>query len=411
MIEFEKTKLANGLTLIVHQDKSTPIVAFNLLYDVGSKHESANRTGFAHLFEHLMFEGSENIPSFDTPLQLIGAQNNAFTSTDVTNYYITVPKENLETAFWLESDRLNNLAFSEESLRLQKNVVIEEFKQRYLNQPYGDMWLKLRPLAYQVHPYQWATIGKNTDHIEEATLDEVKAFFNKHYKPQNAILVVAGDVEFESVVKLTEKWFGGINKPDEPRAKLPLEPVQTERRTQTIKGNVPQNAIYMAFKMPSRREEDYVAVDLVSDVLSRGDSSRFYQKLIKGKQLFSEIDAYVSGEMERGLFVVAGKLRDGISFKEAEAAIWEEINLICNELVSQEELEKSVNKVESTLAFSEMEVLNKAMNLAFAELHSDASLVNEEINQYLKATVQDIQKAAQDYLRPEKASVLFYEKA
>jgi zinc protease len=411
MIQFKKTKLANGLTLIVHQDKSTPIVAFNLLYDVGSKHESANRTGFAHLFEHLMFEGSENIPSFDTPLQLIGAQNNAFTSTDVTNYYITTPKENLETAFWLESDRLNNLAFSEKSLRLQKNVVIEEFKQRYLNQPYGDMWLKLRPLVYKVHPYQWATIGKNTDHIEEATLDEVKAFFNKHYKPQNAILVVAGDVDFEAVLKLTEKWFGGINKPEELREELPLEPVQTERRTQTIKGNVPQNAIYMAFKMPSRREEDYVPVDLVSDVLSRGDSSRFYQKLIKGKQLFSEIDAYVSGEMERGLFVVAGKLSDGITFELAEAAIWEEINLICTELVSQEELEKSINKVESTLAFSEMEVLNKAMNLAFAELHSDASLVNEEINQYLKATVQDIQKAAQHYLRPEKASVLFYEKA
>lgn len=411
MIHFEKTKLANGLTLIVHQDKSTPIVAFNLLYDVGSKHESAHRTGFAHLFEHLMFEGSENIPSFDTPLQLIGAQNNAFTSTDVTNYYITVPKENLETAFWLESDRLNNLAFSEESLRLQKNVVIEEFKQRYLNQPYGDMWLNLRPLAYKVHPYQWATIGKSTDHIEEATLEEVKAFFYKHYKPQHAILVVAGDVEYDSVLKLTEKWFGGIEKPDETREELPLEPIQEERRTKTITGNVPQNAIYMAFKMPSRREKDYVAVDLVSDVLSRGDSSRFYQKLIKGKQLFSEIDAYVSGEMERGLFVIAGKLRDGITFEQAELAIWEEINLITNDLVSQEELEKSVNKVESTLAFSEMEVLNKAMNLAFAELHSDASLVNEEINQYLKATVHDIKKAAKQYLSPEKASVLFYEKA
>jgi zinc protease len=411
MIQFEKTTLANGLTLIVHQDKSTPIVAFNLLYDVGSKHESSERTGFAHLFEHLMFEGSENIPSFDTPLQMIGAQNNAFTSTDVTNYYITVPKDNLETAFWLESDRLNNLAFSEESLRLQKNVVIEEFKQRYLNQPYGDMWLKLRPLAYKKHPYQWATIGKNTTHIEEASLDEVKAFFNKHYKPQNAILVVAGDVEFDEILKLTEKWFGGINKPSEIRAELPVEPIQTARREETVKGNVPQNAIYMAFKIPSRREADYVPVDLVSDVLSRGDSSRFYQKLIKGKQLFSEVDAYVSGEMERGLFVIAGKLRDEITFEQAESAIWEEIDLMCNELASQEELEKSVNKVESTLAFSEMEVLNKAMNLAFAELQSDASLVNTEIDQYLNATVEHIQNAAKQYLSREKASVLFYEKA
>ncbi|MFT6845076.1 MAG: zinc protease [Flavobacteriales bacterium] len=411
MISFKKTKLSNGLTLIVHQDKSTPIAAFNLLYDVGSKHETEDLTGFAHLFEHLMFEGSENIPSFDKPLQMIGAQNNAFTSTDVTNYYITVPKDNIETAFWLESDRLNNLAFSEKSLALQKNVVIEEFKQRYLNQPYGDIWLKLRPLAYKTHPYRWATIGKNIQQIEDATLDQVKAFFNKHYVPENAILVVAGDIEYDQILSLTEKWFGGITKPDSPRLPIPREAIQQSRREERCSADVPQDAIYMAFQMPSRGEENYVPVDLVSDVLSRGDSSRFYKNLIKGKQLFSELDAFVTGEMEQGLFVVAGKLSDNVTFEEAEKAIWNEINQLKENLVSTEELQKVINKVESTLAFSEMEVLNKAMNLAFAELLGDANLVNEEINNYLAVTPSDIQSVTQQYLGENQVSVLFYEKA
>jgi zinc protease len=411
MISFKKTKLSNGLTLIVHQDKSTPIAAFNLLYDVGSKHETEDLTGFAHLFEHLMFEGSENIPSFDKPLQMIGAQNNAFTSTDVTNYYITVPKDNIETAFWLESDRLNNLAFSEKSLALQKNVVIEEFKQRYLNQPYGDIWLKLRPLAYKTHPYRWATIGKNIQQIEDATLDQVKAFFNKHYVPENAILVVAGDIEYDQILSLTEKWFGGITKPDSPRLPIPREAIQQSRREERCSADVPQDAIYMAFQMPSRGEENYVPVDLVSDVLSRGDSSRFYKNLIKGKQLFSELDAFVTGEMEQGLFVVAGKLSDNVTFEEAEKAIWNEINQLKENLVSTEELQKVINKVESTLAFSEMEVLNKAMNLAFAELLGDANLVNEEINNYLAVTPFDIQSVTQQYLGENQVSVLFYEKA
>jgi zinc protease len=411
MISFKKTKLSNGLTLIVHQDKSTPIAAFNLLYDVGSKHETEDLTGFAHLFEHLMFEGSENIPSFDKPLQMIGAQNNAFTSTDVTNYYITVPKDNIETAFWLESDRLNNLAFSEKSLALQKNVVIEEFKQRYLNQPYGDIWLKLRPLAYKTHPYRWATIGKNIQQIEDAMLDQVKAFFNKHYVPENAILVVAGDIEYDQILSLTEKWFGGITKPDSPRLPIPREAIQQSRREERCSADVPQDAIYMAFQMPSRGEENYVPVDLVSDVLSRGDSSRFYKNLIKGKQLFSELDAFVTGEMEQGLFVVAGKLSDNVTFEEAEKAIWNEINQLKENLVSTEELQKVINKVESTLAFSEMEVLNKAMNLAFAELLGDANLVNEEINNYLAVTPFDIQSVTQQYLGENQVSVLFYEKA
>lgn len=410
MISFKKTKLSNGLTLIVHQDKSTPIVAFNLLYDVGSKHETENLTGFAHLFEHLMFEGSENIPAFDEPLQLIGAQNNAFTSTDVTNYYITVPKENLESAFWLESDRLHQLAFSEESLKLQKNVVIEEFKQRYLNQPYGDVWLKLRPLAYQVHPYQWATIGKSIKHIEDATLDQVKAFFETHYKPQHGILVVAGDVDYDEVLALTEKWFGGIVKPNIDRPAFPIEPKQTARREEKCIADVPQNAIYMAFHIPGRRDDDYVPVDLVSDVLSRGDSSRFYKNLIKGQQLFSELDAYVTGEMEQGLFVIAGKLQDGVSFEDAEAAIWIELNALKNNEIAADELQKVINKVESTLAFSEMEVLNKAMNLAFAELQSDANLVNEEINKYTATTPANISDMVGKYLGENQVSVLLYEK-
>lgn len=409
MIKFEEHILKNGLTVIIHQDKSTPIAAVNLMYNVGSKHESSNRTGFAHLFEHLMFEGSEHIPSYDTPLQLIGGQNNAFTSTDVTNYYVTLPKENLETAFWLESDRMLNLAFSEESLRVQKNVVMEEFKQRYLNQPYGDMWLNLRPLAFKQHPYRWATIGESLTHIEEASLNEVKDFFNTHYNPHNAVLVVAGDLETENVLALAEKWFGSIEKPKRPTPVFPTEPKQTERRTQHKEVDVPQPAIYMAWHIVAKTDPEFPAVDLVSDVLSRGDSSRFTKNLIKGKQLFSELDAYVTGEIEPGLFVIGGKLSEGVSLEQAEVAIWEEINEIKVNGITTQELTKVVNKVESTLAFGEMDLLNKSMNLAFACIQGDTNMVNTEIEKYLAVRPEEVQEAAKQYLGAHQVSVLTYQ--
>lgn len=408
MIEFDKFTLENGLRVIVHRDETTPMAAVNLLYNIGSKDEDPERTGFAHLFEHLMFGGSVNIPNYDEPLQLVGGDNNAWTSNDVTNYYLTVPKDNLETAFWLESDRMLSLAFSEKSLEVQRNVVIEEFKQRYFNQPYGDVWLHLRPLAYKRHPYQWSTIGKSIEQIETVQLDEVKAFFFKHYAPNNAILVVSGNVETENVKHLAEKWFGPIERREIAERNLPEEPEQTELRTLHLERNVPFDAIYMAFHMGKRIDDEFYSTDLVSDVLSNGQSSRIFQKLIKERNLFSSIDAYLTGDFEPGLFLVTGKLSEGVSFEEAEAAIWEELNKIATEKVTDYELQKVKNKIESSLVFSEISYLNKAMNLATHELLGDANDINTEVEKYRKVSIDDILNTSAKLFRKENCSTLYY---
>ncbi|WP_321299553.1 pitrilysin family protein [Marinifilum fragile] len=408
MIEFDKFTLENGLRVIVHRDETTPMAAVNLLYNIGSKDEDPERTGFAHLFEHLMFGGSVNIPNYDEPLQLVGGDNNAWTSNDVTNYYLTVPKDNLETAFWLESDRMLSLAFSEKSLEVQRNVVIEEFKQRYFNQPYGDVWLHLRPLAYKKHPYQWSTIGKSIEQIETVQLDEVKAFFFKHYAPNNAILVVSGNVETENVKHLAEKWFGPIERREIAERNLPEEPEQTELRTLHLERNVPFDAIYLAFHMGKRIDDEFYSTDLVSDVLSNGQSSRIFQKLIKERNLFSSIDAYLTGDFEPGLFLVTGKLSEGVSFEEAEAAIWEELNKIATEKVTDYELQKVKNKIESSLVFSEISYLNKAMNLATHELLGDANDINTEVEKYRKVSIDDILNTSAKLFRKENCSTLYY---
>lgn len=408
MIEFDKFTLKNGLRVIVHRDETTPMAAVNILYNIGAKDENPERTGFAHLFEHLMFGGSVNIPNYDEPLQLVGGDNNAWTNNDITNYYLTVPKANLETAFWLESDRMLSLAFSEKSLEVQRSVVIEEFKQRYFNQPYGDVWLHLRPLAYQEHPYQWPTIGKSIDHIEKATLEEVKDFFFHHYAPNNAIMVVAGNVETNQVKELAEKWFEPIERREIAERNLPVEPVQTEFRSKKIESNVPFDAIYMAFHMGKRMDEDFYIVDLVSDVLSNGQSSRIFQSLVKEKNLFSSIDAYLTGDFEPGLFLITGKLIEGVEMEAAEAAIWEELNKIASEKVDAYELQKVKNKVESTLVFSEISYLNKAMNLATHELLGDANDINKEVEKYQKVTTDDILNKSAELFRKENCSTLYY---
>ena len=410
MITFEKFELENGLKVIVHKDETTPIVAFNLLYDVGARDEDENQTGFAHLFEHLMFGGSVNIPNFDEPLQKVGGDNNAFTSNDITNYYITIPKENLETAFWLESDRMLSLAFTDKSLEVQRQVVIEEFKQNYLNQPYGDVWLLLRPLAYQKHPYKWATIGKEISHIENATMQDVKDFFYKHYLPNNAILVVAGDVESDNIKQLCEKWFGDIKPSNVPKRNLPKEPLQTEERRLKVERDVPSNAIYKAYKMCNRIHPDYFATDLLSDILSLGDSSRLYKSLIKEQKLFSDINAYVMGSSDDGLFVISGNLSDGVSFDDAENAIIKELETIKSTNLTDTELQKVKNKQESSREFSETSVLTKAMNLAFAELNGDANLINTEADKYNEVTVKDIERIANQILTPTNCSTLIYAK-
>jgi zinc protease len=408
MIVFERTKLDNGLTVIVHRDRITPMVAMDICYNVGARDEHPAHTGFAHLFEHLMFGGSKHIPSYDEPLQKAGGDNNAFTTNDLTNYYLTLPKSNIETGFWLESDRMLELAFSKQSLDVQRNVVIEEFKQRQLNQPYGDVWPLIRQLAYKVHPYQWPTIGKEIDHIKKATMQQVKDFFFAHYAPNNAVLVVTGDVPMDEILPLAEHWFGPIPARDIKPRQIPQEPEQTEPREQTVVRNVPNNMIYIAYHMSNRLDRQYYVTDLISDVLSNGNSSRMYQKLVQKEKLFTELDAYLSGDFEPGLFVVAGKPCNGVSLETAKKAIKQELDTIKQEIVPEYELEKVKNKVEANIVYSEMNYLTKAMNLATNEILCDANLINTQIEQYRSVTPGQIQQVSQQLFRPENCSVLYY---
>ncbi len=408
MLKYDSYILKNGLKVIVHQDRSTPIVAMNIIYKVGSRDENPDRTGFAHLFEHLMFGGSLHIPKYDEPLQKAGGENNAFTNNDFTNYYLTIPKNNIETAFWLESDRMLSLAFSEKSLDIQRQVVVEEFKQNYLNQPYGDVYLLLKPLAYKKHPYQWNTIGKDISHIELATMNEVQTFYKKFYNPDNALLAIAGDVHPEEMYKLSEKWFGSIPRGEEIERNYPQEPHQEETRELVVDRNVPQSAVYMAWHMASRTEDNFYRTDLISDVLSNGNSSRMYQNLVKKSKMFSDISAFVTGDIDRGLFVVTGKLLNGATLQEAENLIYSELNNICRQPVLEEELKKINNKIEANLLFGRMSVLNKAMSLGYYEMLGSAQMLNNEIARYHAVTRRDIQNTANEIFIESKPSKLFY---
>jgi len=408
MLNFEKFELANGLKVIVNEDNSTPLVAMNILYKVGARNEDSEKTGFAHLFEHLMFGGSVNIPSYDEPLQMAGGENNAFTNNDFTNYYLTIPASNLETAFWLESDRMLSLAFSPKSLDVQRQVVVEEFRQRYLNQPYGDTWLMLRPMAYKVHPYQWATIGKEVSHIENATLDDVKSFFGKHYHPGNAILTLSGNITMDQARTLSEKWFGPIPAKEMNLNPIPVEPPQTEKRTMTVEKDVPYDALYKSWHCCSRSDARFYATDLITDVLSGGKSSRLFNVLVKDKKLFSNVNAYMLGDLDPSLVVAEGKLIKGVSFEEAEKALDEEIARMVNEKVSQRELDKVRQKAESGLVFGEMNFDNRALNLAYFEMLGDASLVNTQVKAYQDVTAESLQQTAREIFRDENSSVIYY---
>jgi zinc protease len=408
MIKFNQFTLSNGLQVIVHEDPTVQIAVMNILYDVGSRDEREDKTGFAHLFEHLMFGGSINIPSYDEPLQKVGGENNAFTNTDITNYYLTLPASNIETGFWLESDRMLSLSFDPKVLEVQRKVVIEEFKQRYLNQPYGDVWLKLRPLAYEVHPYKWATIGKEISHIENATMDDVKEFFFGHYVPSNAVLVVAGGVTTDQVKKLSEKWFGPIPGGKKKERKLPVEPKQGKKRILNTDANVPADALYKSYHMPGRFHQDFYTADLLSDVLSRGQSSRLYQQLVKEKEIFTSISSFTMGTIDPGLIVVSGRVREGIRLEDAEKEVDKIIDQIVSEPVSDVELEKVKNQAYATLEFGEAEVMNRAMNLAFAALSGDVNLVNEEGDKIKSVTTADIQRVAKEIFREENSSVMYY---
>lgn len=408
MIQYEKFTLSNGLRVIIHQDNSTPMVAVNVLYDVGARDENPEQTGFAHLFEHLMFGGSVNIPDYDEPLQIAGGENNAYTTNDITNYYIQLPKENIETALWLESDRMLSLAFSEQSLEVQRKVVSEEFKEQYINKPYGDVWFHLRTLAYKKHPYQWMTIGKELSHIENATLEDVKAFFKKHYNPQNAVLAVAGDLEIEPTKALIEKWFSDIPSGERYVRNLPQEDEQTEAREAIIHADVPLDALYKAWHIEDRLSQGYVMADLVTEILGSGQSSTLYQILVKEKQLFSGISCYHTGSFEKGLLVIQGKVSEGISIYEANKALEDIlVDFLTNE-ISEIELEKAKNKVESVIVFEDLNLLNRANNLAFYELIGDASMMNEELDKYLSITKDELYAYAKRTLDPNKCNTLYY---
>lgn len=408
MIQFEKFTLANGLRVLVHEDHSTPMAVVNVLYDVGAKDEDPAKTGFAHLFEHLMFGGSINIPDYDEPLQLAGGENNAFTTNDLTNYYLQLPVDNLETAFWLESDRMLSLAFSEKSLDVQRKVVCEEFKEHYINKPYGDVWHTMRALAYEAHPYRWMTIGKELKHVEDATLADVKAFFFKHYRPVNAILVVAGNVTPEQVYKLAEKWFGGIPAGTPYQRQLPEEPAQTHARKLEVHAAVPLDAIYKTWHMYPRADQRYYTTDLLTDILGSGGSSRLYQSLVKEQRLFSHIDCYHFGSTDAGLLSVEGKLVKGIRMEAAEAAIQTALQQICAHKVNEAELEKVKNKTESMMAFEDISMTNRASSLAMYELLGDAGLMNTELEKYRAVSTEDILTVSQHIFREENSNTLYY---
>ena len=410
MIRYQKFTLDNGLTVLINEDFSTQIAAVDVLYKVGARNETADKTGFAHLFEHLMFGGSVNAPDFDTELQLAGGTNNAFTTNDLTNYYDVLPVNNIETALWLESDRMLHLDFSERSLDVQRNVVCEEFKEHYINRPYGDVWHKLREMVYTTHPYRWPTIGLELDHIREAKLSDVESFFYSWYRPNNAILSISGGISTAKALELAEKWFGDIPSGVAPERIIPMEPAQTAARFQKVEADVPVNLVYQVFHMDGRNGSQYYAQNLLSDVLGNGESSRLYQSLKMEQQLFTDISAYVSGSMDTGMFVVSGKLADGVSYEEGNAAITRELKKLQSEGCGDRELQRVKNMVETDLAGSYMNALNKAQGLAMAEMLGNADLVNTEIDMYTAVTATDMDAAASLLFREDQCSTMFYGK-
>jgi predicted Zn-dependent peptidase len=411
MIKYSRFVLDNGLRVLVHEDKSSPLVAMNILYDVGSRDEDPEMTGIAHLFEHLMFGGSINIPDYDMPLQMVGGENNAFTNNDITNYYLTIPSENIETGFWLESDRMLELDFSQKNLDTQKNVVIEEFNQRYLNQPYGDALLKIRPLAYKVHPYRWPTIGMDISHIDKATIDEIKKFFYSHYAPNNAILSLTGNITHENAYRLSSKWFGPVEKRKVQERKLPVELPQNEKRLSVIERDVPSDALYKVWHIGPRNSKDFYTLDLITDLLAGGESGRLHTKLVRDKKLFTEINAYITSDIDPGLIFVQGKLMKNIDLQTADDAVNEVIKELKNDTIGIDEIEKVKNKFEASTVFGNTSILNKAINLSFYELLGDAGFINREVEEFRKVTIDNVAESAKRYFTSENSCTLFYKSA
>lgn len=400
--------LSNGLRIVHHEDPTTQMVAVNVLYNVGARHEYPERTGYAHLLEHLMFEGSVNIPNYDTHVQLAGGENNAWTSNDLTNYYITLPCSNVETAFWLESDRMLGLALTEESVEVQKGVVIEEFKQRHLNRPYGDVQHLIRAMAYRVHPYRWPTIGLCVEHIEQATLESVMDFYHRHYTPSNAILSVVGGIRFDEVVRLAEKWFGPLPASPITQISLPQEPPQQHIRRKTVFRSVPADMLVMAFHMADRKSREYHVCDLITDLLSAGQSSRLTRHLIHDKRLFTSIDAYIQGSIDTGLIYIMGRTAEGVTLEQAEQAIWDELNTLKRNTIEPEELNKVRNRSESERTFNNINYLNRAIALAQMELIGQDRNLTDELARYCAVAAEDVQRTARKIFTKKNCCVLHY---
>ena len=408
MIQFDSFTLDNGLTVIANQDDKTPLVAVNLLYRVGAKNENPKATGFAHLFEHLMFSGSKNFQSYDEAIQMMGGESNAFTNNDFTNYYLTLPADFLPHALDLEADRMQNLNINVQSLEVQRNVVIEEFKQRYINQPYGDLWAEIRRLAYKVHPYKWQTIGSDISHIENASLEQVRSFYDNFYQPSNAILSISGNVSLNSVKEEVERTFGKMEYKRTIFPAYSMEPQQKDNRRIKVFRDVPSNVICIIFPMSRRKDRQYFVQDLLSDVLSNGKSSRMYQGLVVEQKLFTEINAFISGDDDAGLFIVMGKYCDGISLEQGEEAIWHELKSVCENPVSEQELRKMKNKNEASATFSNMKILDKAMNLAYYAHLGEPDRINKEREFYNSVTIRNLQQAAEQMFHLDCHSVLYY---
>lgn len=408
MIHFDRFMLDNGLRVLVHEDHDTPMAVVNVMYDVGARDEHPDRTGFAHLFEHLMFGGSKHIPDYDEPLQRAGGENNAYTTNDLTNYYCQLPAKNLETAFWLESDRMMELAFTKKSLNVQRKVVCEEFKEHYLNKPYGDIWHRMRALCYQVHPYRWMTIGQELSHVEKASMEDVRSFFFKHYRPVNAILVVAGAVTTAQVKELANKWFGNIPSGEKYLRSLPIEPIQTVSRQTEVFADVPANALIMAWHMDARLEQGYYAADLITEILGGGNSSRLYQALVKEQKIFSALEVHHFGSTDKGVLALESRLVDGVSHEKARAALEAELDKLLSTAIPEAELEKVKNKTESMIVFEDMSLTNRAASLAHYELLGDASLMNTELERYRSVTVEDIINTGKNIFRKENSNTMYY---
>ena len=408
MVDFKRFFLDNGLRIIVNEDHSTPLVALNILYNVGSRDEDPDQTGLAHLFEHLMFGGSVNINDFDTPLQLAGGENNAYTNNDITVYYITLPADNIETGFWLESDRMLGLDFSKKNMEIQKKVVTEEFKQRYLNQPYGDVMHLLRDAVYKVHPYRWPAIGKEPAHIEKVQLDEIRRFFYSHYAPNNAILSVSGNINVQEAYRLSAKWFGGIPERKIKVRNLPAEPEQTEQRIITVERNVPSDLLYKAWHVCPRDHTDFRVLDLFTDILAGGESGRLYNSLVRDKKLFSDINAYITGDLDPGLLLIYGKLMDGVDMYRAEDEIMKMVSALQKDVIPDEEMEKVKNKFEATTVLSNSNIMNKATHLSLYELLGDAGRMNGEVEAYRNIAQETVIEVAGKYIVPSNCTTLYY---